>query len=580
MNQEWDEQYDVVVVGSGAGGMTAALCAAGEGLSALVVEKSDQFGGTAAVSGGGIWIPCNQDMARNGQSDSFEEALHYLQQLTLGEVPDSRLKAYLRNCTAMVAHLASRFDVHFRSVPKYPDYYPQLDGGKDGGRSMEPVPFDARKLGDDFDRQRPAFRGTQLMGRVSMDTVEAHILFSKASGWVWLFLKMMWRYWSDFSWRKKTHRDRRQVLGQALTGSLRHALAGKNVPLELNTGFKELVVEQGRVTGIVVEQDGKTRRIAARRGVILASGGFESNQQMRERFLPKPTQAAWTAAPPINHGEGIAAGEAAGAALQFMDLTWGAPTVNVPGASSQSALFVERCMPGCLLVNQKGQRFVNEAAAYPDIVTAMFQDDAKGNGCVPCWMIFDARFRHKYPAGLFLPGQIQPDSKLPKSWLDSAFYRAETLAALAAKIGVDADGLRQSVRQLNAYAETGVDEAFGKGGTSIDRYYSDPHNQPNSCLGPVDKPPFYALRLDPGEIGTKGGLAVNEQAQVLREDGSCIDGLYAIGNCSAAVMGRTYAGAGSTIGPAMTFAYLAALHLARSESPAGEEATELQSAAA
>lgn len=561
--QIWDEEFDVVVVGSGAGGMTAALCAAGEGLKALVIEKSEFYGGTSAVSGGGIWIPCNDDIEKNGGRDSYEAALGYVKLLTEGEVPESRIAAYLQNAPEMVRHLARHFGVRFRSVPLYPDYYPNKPGGMDGHRSMEPVEFNAALLGQEFDRQRPPFKGTQVMGRLSMNQVEAHTLFTKGKGWIGLIMKMMLRYWFDLGWRFKTKRDRRMTLGQALVGQLRYALQQHQVPLWLETGLTDLVHDNGRVTGVVAQRGGRALRLRARRGVILASGGFESNQQMREQYLPHPTQVAWTGAPPINHGDGIRAGQALGAGLGFMNLVWGSPTVHVPGASSQTTLFVERAMPRCVIVNRKGQRFVNEAAAYPDVVTAMYADDAKGNGAVPAWFIFDAQFRKKYPAGLFLPGQMQPDSALPKDWLDKVYYRADSLAALAAKIGVDAQGLAATIERFNAHAVKGEDPDFHKGTTAIDRYYSDPQNQPNPCLGPLTDGPFYAIRLDPGEIGTKGGLLTDEHARVLRDDGGVIDGLYATGNCSAAVMGKTYAGAGSTLGPAMTFGYLAARDLAR-----------------
>lgn len=559
---KWDQEFDVVVVGSGAGGMTAALCAQAEGLSAVVLEKSDKYGGTTAVSGGGIWIPCNDDIAKNGGQDSYEEALTYMKHLTAGEVPQARIEAYLKNAPEMVRYLRKTCDVQFRGVKLYPDYYPDQPGGKNGYRSMEPVEFNAALLGDEFNRQRPPFAGTQVMGRLSMNQVEAHTLFTKGKGWIKLIMVMMLRYWVDIAWRLKTKRDRRLTLGQALVATLRNAMLKKNIPLLLESAFESLIEENGRVAGVRLVQRGKTLRFAARKGVVLASGGFESNQQMREQYLPKPTRAEWTGAPPINHGDGIRAGLALGAKLGFMNLTWGSPTVAVPGASSQTTLFVERCMPHCIIVNQKGKRFVNEAAAYPDVVTAMYEDNARGNGAVPAWMVFDATFRHKYPAGIFLPGQMQPDAALPKEWLDKVYYRADTLEALAAKIGVDAAGLKETVGKFNQYAVNGVDPEFRKGNTTIDRYYSDPQHKPNSCLGPVEKAPYYALRLDPGEIGTKGGLVCDEHARVLREDGSFIEGLYATGNCSAAVMGKTYAGAGSTLGPAMTFGYVAAKTMA------------------
>jgi 3-oxosteroid 1-dehydrogenase len=559
----WDEEYDVVVVGSGAGGMTAALCAQAQGLSAVVLEKSDKYGGTSAVSGGGIWVPCNDEMKVHGGTDSLADARKYLDTLIGDSVAPERIDAYLHNAPEMVRFMAARHGVEFRCVPRYPDYYPDRPGGKEGYRSLEPVPFDAAKLGDEFFNQREAFKGTQLMGRVGMDQIQAHILFTRAKGWLLLTLRLMLGYWLAIGWRRKTHRDRRQVLGQGLVAQLRYAMLRKNVPLKLSTGLESLVESQGRVTGVLASQAGRTLRIAARRGVVLASGGFESNPQMREQYLPHPTQAKWTAAPPINHGDGIRAGKALGARLDFMHKTWGSPTVDVPGAPQQTTLFIERALPGCVMVNKLGQRFVNEAASYPDVVDAMYADHARTGGSVPCWIVFDATFRYKYPMGPLMPAQIAPDKKLPADWLDKVYYRADTLDALAAKIGVDAAGLRDSARRIGEYAKTGVDPEFGKGKLSIDRYYSDPSVKPNSCLGPIEKAPFYAVRLDAGEIGTKGGLLTDARARVLREDGGVIDGLYAIGNCSSAVMGPTYAGAGSTLGPAMTFGYVAALDMAQ-----------------
>jgi 3-oxosteroid 1-dehydrogenase len=555
-------EYDVIVVGSGAGGMTAALCAKAQGLSALVIEKQDLYGGTSAVSGGGIWIPCNDDIPWVGGNDSFEEALTYLKGLIGGAVPQTRIEAYLRNAPAMVRFLRDRFGVAFRAVKKYPDYFPDHPGGKPGYRTMEPVPFDAARLGDEFNRLRGPYKGTQLMGRVSMDQVEAHILFTRAPGWIPLMLRMMLRYWFDFRWRRRTSRDRRLVLGQGLIGSLRQAMLEQQVPLWLETAFESLVVENGRVTGVDVEQKGQRLRLKARRGVILASGGFESNQQMREQYLPKPTDVAWTAAPPINHGEGIRAGQALGAATAFMDLTWGTPTV-VTGKGPACGIFVERGLPGSVVVNRQGRRFVNEASPYTEFVYAMQAEQARSGGGVPCWLVFDATFRKKYPMGPLLPGQIQPDSSLPKNWLDRVYYRADTLDALAAKIGVDAAGLKDTVSQMEGFAASGEDTQFQRGSNVFQRYYSDPSVSPNPCLGPIVKPPFYAARLDAGELGTKGGLLADESARVLREDGSVIPGLYAIGNCSAALMGRTYAGPGATLGPAMTFGYIAAQDIAQ-----------------
>lgn len=558
MTASWDHEFDVIVAGSGAGGMTAALCCRQLGLSAVVLEKSDRYGGTTAVSGGGVWIPCNDQMAAAGVPDSEAEALTYLKHLTGGEVPQARLEAYVRGAREMVQNLAQAHGVRFHAVAKYPDYFPDQPGGKPGARTMEPAIVDASALGAEFENQREPFRGTLVMGRVAMTQVEAHTLFGRAPGWIGLTIGMMWRYFTDFAWRKRTWRDRRLTLGQALVGSLRLAMLNANVPMLLGTGLESLVSDHGRVTGVVATQNGKAVKLRARRGVILATGGFESNQAMREQYLPQPTQAGWTAAPGVNQGDGIRAGKSLGAALGFMHLTWGAPTVPVPGAASASALFVERSLPGCVVVNGLGKRFVNEAAPYTEFVYAIQADQQRTGKAVPCWMVFDARFRKSYPCGPLLPASIQPDAKLPKEWTDKVYYKADSLDALAAKIGVDAAGLKASVARMNGYAQAGLDAEFGKGANAFDRYYADPKIKPNPCLAPIVAAPFYAMPLYPGEIGTKGGLVADERARVLREDGSVIEGLYAVGNCSAAVMGKTYAGPGATLGPAMTFAYLAA----------------------
>ncbi|HUS24235.1 MAG TPA: FAD-dependent oxidoreductase [Candidatus Binatia bacterium] len=558
----WDQEYDVVVVGSGAGGMTAALCAAQAGLSVVVLEKTDRYGGTSAVSGGGIWIPCNDQMSAAGVPDSRAEALTYLKHLTRGEVPQARLEAYVDAAPEMVRSMARDFGVRFESVAKYPDYFPDQPGGKPGARTMQPAAFDARRLGDEFWRQREPYKGTLVLGRIAMDQVEAHTLFGRAPGWVMLTIRMLLRYWLDFSWRRRTWRDRRLVLGQGLVGQLRFALLQKKVPVQYDTALESLVEESGRVRGVAVQQGGRSVRIGARRGVVLATGGFESNQQMREQFLPKPSQAAWTAAPGINTGDGIRAGQKLGAGLRFMNLVWGAPTALIPGSTVATALFVERSLPGCVMVNARGQRFVNEAAPYTEAVAAIYADQASTGGTIPCWMVFDARFRKNYPAGPMLPGSFVPDAKLPREWLGKVYYRAATLEALAAQIGVDARGLAATVQKMNGYAAAGKDAEFGKGNNAFDRYYADPKIGPNPCLAPIVEAPFYAMPLYPGEIGTKGGLDVDERARVLRENGSVIEGLYAIGNCSAAVMGRTYAGPGATLGPAMTFGFVAARELA------------------
>ncbi len=562
MTQAWDREVDVLVVGSGAGGMTAALCAKDRGLDTLLIEKSDKYGGTSAVSGGGIWVPCNKQMEKLGCADSFAEAKGYVELLTEGEVEPRRLDAYLKRAAEMVHYMAERFQVRFRAISIYPDYFPHLPGGKPGYRTMEPEDFDASLLGDEFDNQRAPYPGTLLMGRIAMNQVEAHALLCRTRGWPLLFLKMVLRYFTDFAWRRKTARDRRQVLGQGMVAALRHAMIREGVPLWLNTALEELVTQGDQVIGAVLSQQGKTLRIRARRAVILASGGFESNQAMREQFLPQPTDIRWSIAPGINTGDGIRAGLALGAGTRFMDLTWGTPSVVVPGSGWATGLFVERAFPHAIMVNGLGQRFCNEAGPYTEVVYSIYRDH-QATGCsVPCWFIADSQYRKKYPLGPIMPPQLQPDSKIPEEWLGEVYFKADTLEALAEQLGIDPAALKTTVERFNAMAVQGVDEDFHKGENVFDTYYGDDSVKPNPCMGPLTQGPYYALKVTPGELGTKGGLDADFAGRVMRADGSVIPGLYAVGNCSAAVMGKTYPGPGSTLGPAMAFAYLAVEHIA------------------
>lgn len=553
--------FDVVVVGSGAGGLLAACRAADRGLSVVVIEKTGLVGGTSAVSGGGIWVPCNHHIGELGASDTREAARRYLDACTADATPADKLDAYLDRAPEMLRYLESKTPVRYQALPKYADYFQKLPGAMPGYRALDPLPFDGAQLGDELARLRPPSPGTLIGGRVAVTSKEAHVLFSRAPGYMSLALKQFGRYWLDLGMRRRSRRDRRLTLGNALVGGLRRALMDRDVALWLDTPMRELIEDDGRVTGVRAERAGQPATIFARRGVILAAGGFERSQPMRERFLPQPTRAQWSATPPANTGDAIAEGERLGGALALMEHVWGAPTVGVTGEEKQRALFVERNLPGCVIVNGDGKRFVNEAAPYSEFVPAMYRDHARTGKTVPAWMVFDARFRRKYPCGPIMPAQMMPDARIPAA-LRGVLVRADTVDALAARIKVDAAGLRATLADMARYAATGIDEAFGKGDNLFDTYYGDPQVKPNPCLAPLDEAPFYAVRIDAGDIGTKGGLVTDAFARVLRADGAPIDGLYAIGNTSASMMGASYPGAGSTLGPAMTFGFIAADHLA------------------
>jgi len=575
----WDHEFDVVVVGSGAGGMTAALCAQAKGLKTLLIEKDAVYGGTSAVSGGGIWIPNNDQSKAGGFDDSEADAREYVHSLTQGDTDPERVDAYLDAGPDMVRYLSKEFGVEFDLVTKYPDYFQGTPGVKPGFRSMEPSEFDARKLGDEFDNQRHSYDGTLVMGRMAMSQAEANTLLTKANGWITLFIRLAVRYWFDLPWRFKTKRDRHLHLGQALVGSLRHAMQKLDVALWHETGLTEVISENGRVTGVVANQKGENIRIAAAKGVVIASGGFESNQVLREKYLPQPTKKEWSAGPGCNQGEGITAAEAVGAHLRDMDRVWGAPTVYAGGGNPATALFIERALPRSIMVDGSGQRYMNEAGAYTDVVYQMLAHQEKTGKAIPSWFIGDGVYRKEYPLGPVMPSVIMPDSKMPKEWENNVYYKADSIEQLATNMGLDPATLKATIEQYNADAEQGKDSQFGRGENVFDRYYGDARlkqKQQNPCMGPIEKPPFYAVKVFPGELGTAGGLDADKAGRVRRDDGSLIDGLYAIGNCSSAVMGRSYPGAGSTLGPAMVFGYLAARDIAAAQS---DQQAELSAAA-
>jgi len=396
-----------------------------------------------------------------------------------------------------------------------------------------------------------------IMNRIFMTVFEARTLLTRAPGWIRLTMKLMGRYWLDLPWRFKSRRDRNVAMGNALVGMLRRSLMDRGIPLWLKTAARELVVENGRVVGVVAQKDGTPVRIRANKGVVLAAGGFEASQEMREKYLPHPTRAEWSCGNHANTGDAINLGLSVGAALDLMDDAWWGPTTVVPGEPHARMLVIEKSLPGSILVNKRGERVVNEAAPYIDVVKAMYKNSAAGAPCVPAYLVFDATYRKKYPCGPVLQASQQPDWALPKA-LRGYFKKADTLEGLAAQLGVDAAGLKATVAKFNQYARDGKDLDFHRGETVFDRYYGDEKVQPNACLAPIETPPFYGLEAYPGELGTKGGLKTDARAHVLKETGETIPGLYAIGNCSASIMGHSYPGAGATIGPAMTFGYVAA----------------------
>jgi len=571
----WDYRTDLVVVGSGGGGMTAALMASDLGSDVLVVEKSAQYGGSTAMSGGSIWAPNNPLMEREGSPDCPKAALAYLEALTSGKVSEQRLRAFVDGVSEMVRYLEEHSHVRFQIVPEYPDYYAEIEGSRPhGGRTIEPVPLNARQLKGMWKQLGVPPAQEVVWGRWMLTAAEARVLMSAS---VRARLISGWRFASYClnPLRSLSRTDTRLTLGNALIARLRLSLADRRVPLWLETRVRRLIVESGRVMGVEAEREGRTIRILANRGVLLASGGFEKNQAMRERYQPPPVCTDWSNGNPDNTGDGIQMGIEVGGAVGLMDQAWWMPTTMVPGGSmpwySKDAwwteiarnpgsslpwfILVDRSLPGTIMVNSKGRRFTNEAAPYPDVANAQFANHTREGGTIPAYLIADHRYHRRYPMGPVMPGL--PTGKYVKSGFLKASH---SLRGLAEQCGIDAEGLEAEVERYNRHAVAGRDPDFHKGEKPIDRFYSDPAIKPNPCLAPLCNPPYYAIKSFPGDLGTKGGLRTDSHARVLREDDSPIEGLYATGNCSASVMGDGYPGAGATIGPAMAFGYIAARH--------------------
>ena len=553
--ETWDETIDILVVGSGAGALTAALAAAKRHAETLVIEKSDRWGGTSATSGGGIWIPNSHLAKAAGAEDSPEEAFTYVRALAAPNVPDSLIRAYITTAPEMLAWLEENSPVRYMSIP-YTDYHAEMPGGKLGFRAHLPNPIDGRLLGDDILTLRPVSPVASLFGRINWNLTEAQVLMFRPKGWIKIMTTMLWRYYSDVGQRLRSATDRYLTSGNALVSGLKIALNKLNVPVRLNTRLLELVSENGRVTGAVVVQSGQRKRIGVRKGIILGAGGFEQNADLRKEHLG--AKEPFKSGSQINNtGDALRAAIAIGAATRNLDQAWWAPVFCVPGEERARPTFMERALPGSIIVNQAGRRYMNEAASYHIVGHEMVLKNAPEAGTDPSFVVFDADFRHKYPMGPLLP--LIPD------WAQSAGVRkivkkADTLEELARQIGVPPAALKATVDKFNAGAVRGEDAEFHRGAAAYDNFYGDQRIQPNPNVAPILEPPFYAMPIYGGDIGTSGGLVTDENARVLDAEDRPIAGLYAIGNTAASAMGGSYPGAGVTIGPAMAFGYAAARH--------------------
>lgn len=543
----WDRTVDVLVAGTGGAGLATAMSAGDAGLEVLVVESTDRWGGSTSMSGGGMWLPNNPLMLRDAAGDSREEALTYLEE-TVGDEGQAssreRKEAFVDSIGAFVT-LAERLGVRFSRASDYPDYYPELPGGKIG-RAIEVEPFDRNRIGPWWDSARAAVDGVPLPAKTD-DFWLLSRAWSSPAGFV---------RGARFVGRTLSGALRGQKLvgmGGAMTASFLEVVLAQDSEVWLSSPVTELVVEDGEVLGAVVEYPTGEVRVRVERGVVLAAGGFAHRTEWRKQHHGVDGDSSASKA---DLGSAIELGQRAGADVALMDDAWWGASIPAPSPDAKPSFLVgERSFPFSIMVDARGDRFANESASYVDLGHWMLEHRQRVDG--PFWMISDARHTRRYLRSFAIePGAV---SALRAAGL---LHSADTVRELAEMIGIEPDRLITTIRRFNGFARTGVDQDHGRGNSAYDRYYGDPLVRPNPNLGPLTRGPFTAVRLVPGDLGTKGGLLTDADARVVDGDGRPIPGLYASGNTSASVMGRTYPGPGSTLGPAVVFGYRAGQHLA------------------
>ncbi|MFZ5936918.1 3-oxosteroid 1-dehydrogenase [Pseudomonas putida] len=556
--------FDLVVLGSGAGGFATAATAARRGLKVLVVEKAERFGGTSAISGGAAWIYGSDQAQAAGAKDSPEAMRTYLKTIIGAGYNPALVDTFIERGHQALRWLEHNTELRYGLRPHSPDYYPDEPGATEFGRALEMVEYDGRHLGSRFSDLKMPPPGMLLFGGMMVNRVDIqHFLnLRRSPASLWHCLKLMARYARD---RLRHPRGTRLTTGNALIARLASSAFAHGTELWLCSEAEELIVERGRVTGVVVMREGRRLRVHARGGVVCAMGGFAAGQ-LAARYRPDAEAPHLSMSPPTNDGaalrlgEAVAAAQGEGLAANFF---W-APVSELRHANGERERFAhlvtDRAKPGVIAVDPAGRRFVNESNSYHHFVQTMF-----ANGLGHCWLICDAEAMNRYGLGLARPKPVDNSALIAAGYL----MRADSVPTLAAAIDVDSQALQQTLEHFNADARNGIDREFGKGGNSYNRYMGDPQHQPNPCLAPLTKAPYYAIRIHTGDLGSARGLVTDTNANVLNHSGAPIAGLYAVGNDMNSMMNGTYPGPGITLGPALTFGWIAAGHIAeRLQAPA------------
>jgi 3-oxosteroid 1-dehydrogenase len=552
MTNSWDHSVDLLIAGSGGGGMVAAVAALDSGLEPLVIEKQALIGGSTGLSGGMAWLPNNPLMRADGIPDSHEDGLAYFDDVVGDIGPASspaRREMFLTAGHEMVNFL-TRKGVRFVRCPGFSDYYPNHKGGNEAGRSIECTPYDAAALGNWRDKVQPSL--AKNYGYVVLTNELRSVQYFNRSPRAFAVAMRV------FARTRAARLRRRELLtnGASLIGQMLGVLIDLRgePPIWTNTAMEDLIVEDGRVVGAHVSRNGAPLNIEARKGVLLAAGGFSRNADMRRRYSgDQPNEALWSIANAGDTGEVLQTAMRLGAKTDLLDEAWWLPSIFIAdGGDAARALGSGRQRPGAIYVDGSGRRFCNESNSYVEVGKAMY-----ANKAVPCWMVFDEGYVGRYVSG------ANPFTKrrLPEELIArGAVVRGDTIGDLARQMDVPADALERTVKRFNGFAAKGLDPDFGRGQSAYNDCLGDPGYRPNAALGPVEQPPYYATKVVPADVGTCGGVITNEHAQVVDEDDCVIDGLYATGNITATVMGRNYLGAGGSIANTMVFGYVAARH--------------------